>query len=77
MDQEGKRIGHQKLDCKLDCVEQFLKPYKRRLQNMAVESTFNWYWLVDGLRAAGYPVALANSAGIKQYNGIKHADWCQ
>jgi len=34
---------------------------------MAVESTFNWYWLVDGLRAADYPIDLANPAKIDQY----------
>jgi transposase len=39
-----------------------------------VESTYNWYWLVDGLRALSYPVVLANPAGMQQYNGIKHAD---
>src|SRR5204863_2589543 len=39
-----------------------------------VESTFNWYWLVDGLKAASYPVVLANPAKIDQYSGIKHAD---
>jgi transposase len=41
---------------------------------MAVESTFNWYWLVDGLRAQGYPIDLANPAKIEQYSGLKHAD---
>ena len=30
---------------------------------MAVESTYNWYWLVDGLRGLNYPVVLANPAG--------------
>jgi len=74
IDQDGKRISHQKLDCSLKSVEQFLKPFKQRLESMAVESTYNWYWLVDGLRARGYPVDLANPAKIEQYNGIKHAD---
>ena len=41
---------------------------------MAVESTYNWYWLVDGLQELDYPVVLANPAAIQQYNGIKHAD---
>jgi transposase len=41
---------------------------------VAVESTYNWYWLVDGLKARGYPVVLANPAGMEQYSGIKHAD---
>src|SRR3974390_3414973 len=74
IDQDGKRIGHQKLDCSLESVEQFLRPFKKRLESMAVESTYNWYWLVDGLRARGYPGVLANPAKIEQYNGIKHAD---
>ncbi len=74
INQDGKRISHQKLDCDLKSVEEFLKPMKQRLKSMAVESTYNWYWLVDGLRAHGYPVDLANPAKIEQYNGIKHAD---
>jgi transposase len=34
-----------------------------------VESTYNWYWLVDGLQAAGYPVVLANPARISSTAG--------
>ena len=74
IDLNGKRLTHQKLDCKLEQVDKFLRPYKARLQAMAVESTFNWYWLVDGLRARGYNIDLANPAKIEQYSGIKHAD---
>jgi transposase len=73
-DQDGKRLSHRKLDCELSEVLSYLKPWKARLQSLAVESTFNWYWLVDGLRAQGYPVRLANPAQIEQYSGIKHAD---
>src|SRR5204863_8388099 len=71
---EGKRVTHRKLECNLEEVDAFLKPYKSRLQSAAVESTFNRYWLVDGLRARGYPIELANPAQIEQYSGIKHAD---
>jgi transposase len=74
INQDGKRLAHRKLECKLEPVEAFLKPLKPQLQSMAVESTFNWYWLVDGLRAKGYPIELANPAQIQQYSGIKHAD---
>ena len=74
INQDGKRIIHRKLDCELAQVLGFFKPLKARLQSLAVESTFNWYWLVDGLRAQGYPVRLANPAQIEQYSGIKHAD---
>jgi len=74
MNEHGKRLAHRKLDCDLDQVAAFLEPFKTQLQSLAVESTFNWYWLVDGLREQGYPVHLANPAQIQQYNGIKHAD---
>ncbi len=74
INQDGKRLTHGKLDCDLKAVDTFLKPLKAQLQSMAVESTFNWYWLVDGLRARGYPIDLANPAQIEQYSGIKHAD---
>ena len=74
IDQDGKRVAHRKLDCDLEQVLEFLKPLKRRLQSLAVESTFNSYWLVDGLRAQGYPINLTNPAQIKQYSGLKHAD---
>jgi transposase len=74
MDQDGKRLGHQKLECNLEQVEEFVRPYKQQLQSMAVESTYNWYWLVDGLQSKGYRIDLANPAKIEQYNGIKHAD---
>lgn len=48
-----------------------LEPYRSELVGVAVESTFNWYWLVDGLRQAGYDVKLVNTAAIVQYNGLK------
>jgi len=51
MDQDGKRVGQQKLPCELTAVVKFLAPFKKRLEQVAVESTYNWYWLVDGLQA--------------------------
>ena len=75
VDLDGKRIVHQKLECDLWKVAEFLKPYKKRLEKVAVESTYNWYWLVDGLSGQGsYPMVLANPAKIEQYSGLKHGD---
>src|SRR5204863_8985029 len=74
MDMDGKRVAHQKVECRLSEVVRYLAPYKKRLEQVAVESTYNWYWLVDGLQALRYPVVLANPAGMEQYSGIKHAD---
>src|SRR5687767_5970896 len=74
VDSAGQRVGHRKLDCELKAVLEFLSPYRERLEKVAVESTYNWYWLVDGLCAAHYSVALANPAKIEQYSGLKHSD---
>jgi transposase len=49
-----------------------LAVHRTDLCGIVVESTFNWYWLVDGLQEAGYRVLLANTAAIKQYEGLKH-----
>ena len=50
-----------------------LEPYREELAGVVVESTYNWYWLVDGLRAAGYRVHLANTAAMKRYEGLKRS----
>ena len=74
MDLDGKRVASRKVACDLQEVVRFLAPFKKRLEAVGVESTYNWYWLVDGLQALKYPVVLANPAGMDQYSGIKHAD---
>lgn len=74
VNQDGKRLASRKLACELNQVDRFLAPFKKQLEQVAVESTYNWYWLVDGLRALKYPVVLANPAAMEQYSGIKHAD---
>jgi hypothetical protein len=49
VNQDGQRVKHQKLACDLKLVDDFLSPFKPQLKSLAVESTYNWYWLVDGL----------------------------
>ncbi len=51
-----------------------LSPYQSAIEGIVVQSTFNWYWLVDGLMAAGYELHLANPAAIQQYEGLKYTD---
>jgi hypothetical protein len=43
------------------------------MAGVVIESTYNWYWLVDGLQDAGFRVHLANTSAIKQYEGLKHS----
>ena len=47
---------------------------REALAGVVVESTYNWYWLVDGLQEHGYAVHLANPSAVKQYEGLKHTD---
>jgi transposase len=51
-----------------------LAPHRNELAGVVVESTYNWYWLVDGLMAEGYDVRLANTVAMKRYDGLKHSD---
>ena len=55
-------------------INDILKPFKEEIVGIVVESTYNWYWLVDALMEEGYKVHLANPAAIQQYSGLKHAD---
>ena len=51
-----------------------LAPHQSRIEGIVVESTYNWYWLVDGLMERGHRVHLANTAAIEQYSGLKYTD---
>ncbi|MDK8463467.1 IS110 family transposase [Marinobacter sp. SS13-12] len=58
----------------LSLILSALEPFRSELQSVAVESTFNWYWLVDGLLAAGIKACLVNTVAVQQYSGLKHTD---
>jgi transposase len=71
---KDKRLYGKRHPNRLDDVLHALDPFKASLQGVVVESTFNWYWLVDGLQENGYEVHLANPSAIQQYQGLKHTD---
>ena len=70
-DEHGKRVFCKRLPNDLPSVLEALKPYGKHIEAIAVESTYNWYWLVDGLKEAGFNVRVANPAAVDQYDGIK------
>jgi transposase len=74
IDQANRRVFKKKSVNDLSEITKILYPYKREIQGIVVESTFNWYWIVEGLMEAGYRVYLANPSAIKQYEGLKHTD---
>lgn len=71
LNQDDKRIYHKKLPNMIDVILAELEPFKENLSVIVVESTFNWYWLVDCLMDVGYRVLLANPAAMQQYKGLK------
>jgi transposase len=73
LDETDKVIYEKRLPNELGVVLSALAPYGDRVQAVAVESTFNWYWLVDGLMAAGYDVRLVNTVAVKVYDGMKYS----
>jgi len=74
IDDDNRLISEKRLDNNLQAIGQHLQPYQDDISGVVVESTYNWYWLVDGLMDQGYPVHLANTLAIQQYNGIKYTN---
>jgi transposase len=75
LDQDFNRVFKKRMPNDLQRILADLAPFKQQLKGLVVESTYNWYWLVDGLMDAGFQnVCLANPSAIKQYEGIKHTD---
>ncbi len=75
LDHEFNRIFKKRVANDLKLILKTLQPFGSQLKGLVVESTYNWYWLIDGLMDAGYQcVHLANPSAIKQYEGLKHAD---
>jgi transposase len=74
IDDQDHMVDQKRLPHQLESILARLAPYQVELNGLVVESTYNWYWLVDGLMEAGYQVHLANTAAIQQYEGIKHSN---
>src|SRR5438093_522594 len=70
IDEQLKVMVQQKLGNELPRICQLLTPYQANLK-IVVESTFNWYWLIDGLQAAGFEVVLAHTLGLYLITGAK------
>jgi transposase len=74
IDEQDQVVYQKRLPNDLPLIAQQLSGYQDALQGIVVESTFNWYWLVDGLMDQGHRVHLANTAAIQQYEGLKYTD---
>ena len=74
LDEQGQRLYSQKMPNDSDIILKSLEPFKSKIEGVIVESTYNWYWLVDALEESGYKVHLANPSAMKQYEGLKYTD---
>ena len=54
MDNEFKRDFGKRVSNDLPLIIKTLEAFQGQLKGIVVESTFNWYWLIDGLMDAGY-----------------------
>lgn len=73
IDESDRVCCQQRVPNDLSRIVAMLEPHRAELTGVVVESTYNWYWLVDGLRAAGFDVKLANTAALPQYSGLKYS----
>ncbi len=74
IDEQDRVVYQKRLPNDLALILKELSVYQSELQGIVVESTYNWYWLVDGLMEEGYKLHLANTAAIQQYEGLKYTD---
>jgi transposase len=74
LDEHDRVIYQKRLPNQLPIILEQLAPYQEDITGVVVESTYNWYWLVDGLMEADYRVHLANPTAIQQYSGLKYTD---
>src|SRR3954467_10202345 len=73
IDEQDRVVLQDRFSNALQQILLALASFKQRLLGVVVESTYNWYWLVDGLMQAGYTVHLAHPAAIAQYEGLKYS----
>ena len=72
-DETDKVVVKRRCPNDLNKIVSVLEPHQAELAGVVVESTYNGYWLVDGLMALGYEAKLANTVAMKRYDGLKHS----
>jgi transposase len=70
IDDEDKIHLKSKVPNHLSSILHRLEPFSPK-PTVVVESTLNWYWLVDGLQEAGFEVKLAHTLGLYMITGAK------
>lgn len=74
LDERGQELDSMRVNNDMSLISKKLEPYRSSIASISIESTYNWYWLVDGLMEQNYPVKLANPVAMKRYEGIKNTN---
>lgn len=74
LDDQDRVVVETRVSNQLEDILGELEPIRDTLTHVAIESTYNWYWLADGLEDHGYDVLLVNPCRAKQYDGLKFRD---
>jgi transposase len=74
LDEQDRVLYRKRLPNVLSVLLAELEPFRSEVVGLVVESTYHWYWLVDGLMGVGYQVHWANTAAIQPYAGLKYTD---
>jgi len=71
MDKQGKVVLSKTIDCEFLLLRDLMTPYIKSI-TVGVESTYNWYWLIDKLKESGVNCALGHALYIKRMKSGKH-----
>jgi transposase len=70
-DEEDRIVYQKRLPNNLEQIRAALAPYRDELAGVVVESTYNWYFLVDGLMDAGVPGTSGEHQGDQEIRGTE------
>jgi hypothetical protein len=68
MDIDGKVLLKRNLPCDIKVFLSYIEPFKKSL-TVGVESTYNWYWLLDKLKEHKITSALGHALYTKRIKG--------
>lgn len=74
IDERKKCVLKHRFKNELGEILPVLEKYRTTLTGIVVESTYNWYWLVDGLMVRGYKVHLAHTVETGKRRNKKYSD---
>jgi hypothetical protein len=71
LNKNGIVLIKKSIKCEIGLLMDILKPYLKSI-TVGIESTFNWYWLLNGLKRYKVPCHLGHALYIKRMSGNKH-----